>query len=383
MVTKVTAAAMAAMTLLAPVIANAATHVTSTETHAFSYPSDVSGGARANGADFGLTQDNNGASSLFAGFDTSLGVLVAANRGFDGTLSLRSNILFDTTIGAASNVFAPGQSAQLSADGKWIDPAGIPTVSHVLSCVADQAGKCFVEKTTTIVADASTRIDNLASLKTYAANDEVQFHDTARYDWDAGTSDQNGLLVVNNYLTLNGAYSLNYEYMDHANASFSPLGNLDMLTLDFGTVAQNSAVGSQLFSLANLGDAYTVGLDLDGFAASGASPFSTNLAAFSDLAAGGQRDFLAYFDSSAQGTFSVDYVLTFSDADVGAGLKTSQLVLRMTGVVGPPSGGCTGRVCGPGASPAPEPTTWAIMVLGFGAAGATLRRRPARNTRPA
>lgn len=36
------------------------------------------------------------------------------------------------------------------------------------------------------------------------------------------------------------------------------------------------------------------------------------------------------------------------------------------------------RVCGPG-SAAPEPSAWALMILGFGAAGATLRRRRQHN----
>jgi len=38
---------------------------------------------------------------------------------------------------------------------------------------------------------------------------------------------------------------------------------------------------------------------------------------------------------------------------------------------------CVGRTCGGGGNEIPEPSTWALMIMGFGSAGAMLRRRKA------
>ena len=63
-------------------------------------------------------------------------------------------------------------------------------------------------------------------------------------------------------------------------------------------------------------------------------------------------------------------------------ITTRYLTLDITGC-GQRTGNGTVRYCGLGemifadgsAAPVPEPTTWALMILGFGAVGATVRRR--------
>lgn len=160
-----------------------------------------------------------------------------------------------------------------------------------------------------------------------------------------------------------GNVQANYSYLLHAAPSFGGASN--SLTLDFGTLTQGTGASSLGFSLYNVADPNRVGLDLDSFATVGnaGNNFSTNLANFANLSQGGSQSFLAWLDTSSVGQFSTQYVLSLSDADVGASSTRGsyQLTLNVVGNV----------------AAVPEPETYAMMLAGLGLVGGMARRRRA------
>ncbi|PKD42323.1 PEP-CTERM sorting domain-containing protein [Methylomonas sp. Kb3] len=132
-----------------------------------------------------------------------------------------------------------------------------------------------------------------------------------------------------------GSLQANYSYLLHSLASFDASSANNTLTLDFGTVAQNT--GPTLsFSLFNLADADRIGLDLDSVSGSGdTGALTTNLTAFNDLAQGSSVAFIANLLTSTTGVFSAQYLINLSDADFGASStrQNHQLTLNLVGNV--------------------------------------------------
>ena len=116
-----------------------------------------------------------------------------------------------------------------------------------------------------------------------------------------------------------------------SNASFSTGSNLDILNIDFGTVAFGDSVTPVSFDIANLvSPGTTANLDLTSISGTGDSgTLTTDLTTFSNLAAGLSLDFDAMIDTSVSGTFGASYDLSFTDV-----LGTNQtLTLNLSGVV--------------------------------------------------
>lgn len=159
-----------------------------------------------------------------------------------------------------------------------------------------------------------------------------------------------------------GTAQVSYSYLLHAAPSFSNVAQNSALTLDFGTLALGSSNPSLSFMLYNLTDPNRVGLDLDSFTVTGdAGQFGTNLASFANLTQGGAQSFLAGLDTSSAGSFSAHYILTLSDADVGASSTRSayQMELNLVGNV----------------AAVPEPETYTMFISGLGLMGVIARRR--------
>ncbi len=151
-----------------------------------------------------------------------------------------------------------------------------------------------------------------------------------------------------------GNLQANYTYLLHSAGSFDGNSAQNTLTLDFGTVAQNSSPASLAFSVFNLADANRIGLDLDGFTSTGSSSaFTTNLATFADLQQANSQLFSASLLTDTAGAFSAQYIVNLSDADLGASStrQSSQLTLNLVGNV------------------APVPVPGAVWLLGSGLAG--------------
>jgi hypothetical protein len=147
-----------------------------------------------------------------------------------------------------------------------------------------------------------------------------------------------------------GNLAATYSFLNHATPSFSLSTPETSLTLDFGTL-QLGATEKLNWSIFSPGNNNTVGLDFDKFSSSSADAAKFNIGAslFADLAAGTGRDFTAMLDTSKSGSFIANYLLHFSDANVGASSTRFNYDLNLT---------LKGNVL----QPVPLPAAWTLMV---------------------
>jgi endonuclease I len=142
----------------------------------------------------------------------------------------------------------------------------------------------------------------------------------------------------------NDLLNVTLDVLDHANASFSDVADLNMLLLDLGTVVQGSAAPTRDFDLFNLESTtgFTAALELDRILSTGdTSTLTTDLTPLigeAALNAGMSNTFTALLDTSAVGEFSASYTLHFSDEDLpGADLpganQLMDLLLTLTGKI--------------------------------------------------
>jgi prepilin-type N-terminal cleavage/methylation domain-containing protein/prepilin-type processing-associated H-X9-DG protein len=120
--------------------------------------------------------------------------------------------------------------------------------------------------------------------------------------------------------------------LDHAAPSFAGQTRTSSLTLEFGSIARNSGTHSLAFDLFNLVQTagYTARLDLDTITFSGDSGvFSSTLATFANLDAGGHDEFSVSCGTTAPGRFSGTYWLTCSDENIAGAAMFSPLALTV------------------------------------------------------
>jgi hypothetical protein len=163
----------------------------------------------------------------------------------------------------------------------------------------------------------------------------------------------------------NGTFTqpINSTVLDHSAGEFVNPTAPHTLTLDFGTLMQNSGTASEPFQITNLSGLYRAGLDLNSFAESGdfANRFSTDLSLFSALAAGMTTSpFQVFLATDQLGSFSASYLLNVADQSGIYGGTGEQLEIDVLGSV-----------------VVPEPSTFALAALAIGTFAA-LRLRGTR-----
>jgi endonuclease I len=160
------------------------------------------------------------------------------------------------------------------------------------------------------------------------------------------------LTVHNSDLTTSGlghgsgdaddAVNISASVLDHSNGSFDGSSDANSLTINFGRIGQNSGAGNVHdigFNLYNLESTagFTAGLALNTITPSGnagsQAAISTNLATFSNLAAGSHSGFDADINTSNLGAFSVTYTLGVSDQVLPGATSNAPLTLTVIGTV--------------------------------------------------
>lgn len=323
--------------------------------------------------------------ATFNKFDSSLGVLTGVKVTLTSTRT-------QTTVlnGTSSNSGNKTNTGSNSVTGKLTAP-GVSSSFSTLS----QSGSCgkggsltACPKTIGPTGSTTNATYNLSSgsFSSYSGPGTVNVSlsskltatNTASGPWtstsDAYTVDWSGTVGVE------------YSYDQHSDASFNSAStNVDVLTLDFGTVDLNSSPSAQMFDIYNLLKSdlnadLRLGLSYDAADSSqsgdtGQFSISSPFSIISALSAGSADSFSVNFDTSQIGTFSAIYNLAFVDAsgqDCFGSTGSNYLTLKIIGNVvdsehNPPP-------------PLPEPGTLALiggglLLLG----GLRLRRRSAKS----
>ena len=311
----------------------------------------------------------NTATGILVGATVAVNVPVAATGQVTGTVlssgggrRVTSDVSLTGTIAAAGVTFStPGALAvsHFCTGGNCPNSAGNQTASTAGSIVGSSA-----------VAPGS--LASYAGVGTVAFTNSATGTTKVTTGSGALTGTANGLFTFGGTLASANVYSITYDFLNFANPSFNGSTNLSALTLDFGTLFQNSAPVTINFSLYNIGNINSAGLSLTSIGRStNDANFTTSLATFTNgLDGGNSLTYSMTFNPLALGLANDLFTLTLADfAPGGIGGRTYQLTANAVAnvVAAPPT-------------VVPEPATWAMLVLGFGLVGVARRRRTVRAT---
>ena len=372
-----------------------------------------------------LTLANNGGAAAVnavlnsvttsGGFTTTLanGLQVAAGTPQSFTTSFNPNagvsgsrsgsvllVLSDVTTGMASGTTASSYNLTLNTNATVWDHANpqfaatqtgraqtinfgtvfagsTATSNFALTNVADAGTNRVATSLNSVnTAGAGNFSTNLAPLSSLAAGSTTSNY-TASFN-SATRGQNNGAFVLNmadvapsggiagagsNYqLSLNATANV----INYANPSFNGSTVETSKTLNFGTVSSRGGPVSLNFSLFNIGDANSAGLELFQIDGPGNVQFSSNVSPFLNLAGGGFSNYTVNLNPLTLGAANGLYTFLFRDHAPGvSGVRQYSLNLTLAGNV---------------FDPVPEPGTWMMMMLGFGLVGAVARRRAAVRT---
>jgi hypothetical protein len=279
----------------------------------------------------GTSNDNASlGSSELAQIDASLGVLTAV------TLNLGSTLTPSLTLAGVGD-----SKGNVSGTGTGTAAISAPGVSYTFakmvvhdSCKDKSGSGCSSAKSGAVAANqnlvASGSLDSYVGTGTVTVDRTTPTFNATQI---AGTG------TTQYDLNWTGTLSASYTYLKHAAPSFDGASSTNSLTLDFGTVAQNSSVGSLGFSIFNLADVDRTDLDLIGIDVTGnTGALGSDLTLFQNLVQGSQMLFYATIDTATPGSFLTTYTLTLSDAtNIGApsSQDTYTLTLTLKGTVTP------------------------------------------------
>jgi hypothetical protein len=288
----------------------------------------------------GATLNNGaslGANILIPQFDATLGVLTGVTQQVTST---RNVIVAGNGTGGTGTSTATG-SASATAN------LGAPGVSATFGTitVASQNANCSSYSPCTYSSSSASVVSNgsygvaAGNLSAYVGSGTVSAIRTAPSltVTSGGTKASTTATATENW---NGSVTTSYSYLLHAAPSFNDILQTTLFSLDFGDVMLGSSVDPLLFRISNLADSNRAALDLDTISYSGdTSILTTDISSFTDLATGYSSDiFSAFVDTSVLGSFNANYLLTFSDADVGAEAsryKNLVMTLNLSGNVVP------------------------------------------------
>ena len=127
------------------------------------------------------------------------------------------------------------------------------------------------------------------------------------------------------------------DVLDHANGSFHPVSDVDLIELDLGAITQGSGDATMAFDLFNLetNPGYTAGLDVEILMVAGdTGVLTTTLGTITAL--NGSQSFVATLDDATVGSFSALYTFsTFDDRTFASALEHESLTIILHGTVTP------------------------------------------------
>ncbi len=273
--------------------------------------------------------DKDGGGNVINNSQISVGGSVNADGSSTATVNL-GPVLVNSTLGTSSVPFsktgADPTTFNLSASGNAVITASsVGGFSHPVVGVGQGIDFGTQSGTVTVGLNASTSTAGLKSGTLTVHNSDLT---TSGAGHGSGDADD----------TINISASV----LDHSNASFDGVSDSNSLTINFGRIGQNtgaSGVHDIGFNLYNLQSTvgFTAGLALNTISPSGnpasQTAISTNLATFSNLAAGNHSLFDADINTSNLGAFSVTYTLGVSDQVLPGATSNAPLTLTITGTV--------------------------------------------------
>ncbi|MEI6485791.1 MAG: choice-of-anchor D domain-containing protein [Sphingomonadales bacterium] len=354
----------------------------------------VTGTANAGGVTNSLlsgTQINPGSSTSFTttfaatgASGANTGVVVVAlsdvTTGMNGAVANNYNLKVNTsaTVWDYSNAqFAGGSNGTTrTLDLGTVFAGSTASASYALTNLAD-LGTNRVSAAVTSVnsAGANGFGTDLTTLSNLSAGSTSSSYTATLNALTAGQ--QSGQFVINmsdvsptGGITGSGStYQLTLnttaKVINHANPSFDGSTVLTTKTLDFGNVSSRGGTTSRAFSLFNIGDLNSAGLELYQVNGPNNALFSSDVSPFLNLAGGSSNSFMVTLNPVNLGVANGVYTFLLRDNAPGTpGGRNYTLTLNVLASV---------------FDPVPEPASWMSMMLGFGLVGAMARRRkPAR-----